>query len=1118
MANEPRTHNDYTIGWVCALSKEQTAAIAMLDERHDDLPRLPNDNNIYALGSIGGHNIVIACLPKGKLGTVSAATVAIQMINAFPAIKFGLMVGIGGGISVKVRLGDIVVGTPIGEYPGVVQWDLGKEGNEFRRTGSLNNPPSLLLGAVSRLMTEHELGGSKVSAYMNEMVTRYPPLASNYLKSESLVDIRFKAKYEHKNKNGRHATWGDADRHSEEEDEEEEEEEENSCRYCDKTQVVKRKPRSQGMLVHYGLIASGNRVIKNAMFRDKLRKDLRRDVLCVEMEAAGLMDNFPCIVIRGICDYADSHKNDDWQEHAAAMAAAFAKDLLGYVQPIDINREATAKDILDNISITVSSINENLTRTRHYLDKKEDIEILDWLTQTDYGSQQTDYLGRRQPETGEWLLASNEYQDWIKESGKTLFCPGIPGAGKTILASIVVNDLEAKFEHDPTIAVSYVYCNYKRQNEQTVENLLSSLLKQLARSHPSLPESVKKIYDKHKSRSTKPSLHEISEALRAVTAQSSRVFIVIDALDECQASDGCRSRFMPTIWEIQAETRANVLVTSRPIPEIEKQFKSMTSIEIRANKGDIRRYLRDHMSELCGFIVNELETQNKIMTTISEEADGMFLLAQLYFDSLKGKDTVRAISKALVELKTRAKSYHAADKPTKKYDTAYDHAMERIEGQLKDQATRAKQVLSWITCAKRPLTKLELQHALAVQIDEPHFDKENIPQAADFVSVCAGLVTIDEESNTVRLVHYTTQDYFVRNQGKWFPDAHLSMDFKSGYAKTDAEFQQRLQSYPLYSYAANAWGHHARKASVHPRIVSFLLQQTQVEVASQALIPRGYYITCTPMEMARLHLKGLHLTAYFGKHDVNVTDNDNRTALWWATRYGHQTVVKLLLTTDGIDPNLTDTEGLTPLHYAVRDENEAITKLLLANERYAMEKESEAMVKLLLTNERVDPNLKNATRGETPLQHGVRFEGSFKGSFEGRCEGIVKVLLTDDRVDPNVKNERGETPLHTAVYNKSEAMVRLLLANERLDFKPETFDSALLILALRARNGAILRMLFTDQRIDPSINDTTCWTRLHHDVYKKYETFKWSKTRRVSSEAQEQSEDSFCLEYTFALP
>lgn len=302
----------------------------MLDERHEDLAGPPGDRNIYALGSIGHHNIVVTCLPLGKIGTVSAATVATQMSNSFPSIKFGLMVGIGGGVPPQVRLGDVVVGTPIDQYPGVVQWDLGKENpNGFVRTGALNNPPSLLLSAISRVQSEYELEGSKIPHYLNEMALKHPSLKSNYLKSESFQDVLFRADYNHNT-----AASNPTDPYSLE-----------SCRACDKAMIVQRKPRD--MLVHYGLIASGNTVIKNAAFRDGLRRELGSNLLCVEMEAAGLMDNFPCLVIRGICDYADSHKHKVWQEHAAAVAAAYAKELLGYIQPSEIASERTAKNMLN---------------------------------------------------------------------------------------------------------------------------------------------------------------------------------------------------------------------------------------------------------------------------------------------------------------------------------------------------------------------------------------------------------------------------------------------------------------------------------------------------------------------------------------------------------------------------------------------------------------------------------------------------------------------------------------------------------------------------------------------------------------------------------------------------
>lgn len=358
-----KTHDDYAVGWICALSTELAAATAMLDQRHGDLAKPKGDKNAYTLGSIGKHNIAIACLPKGRYGTNPAATVAAQISHAFPSVKFVLMVGIGGGIPPRVRLGDVVISSPGDQFPGVVQWDMGKarEDSRFERTGTLNNPPDALLTALTALEAEHDMNGSKLPEYLDELKQKWPRMAKRYLRSDALKDVLFKADYSHVSEveTGHNASSiqidnvGDkaengADNGAEEETEEEtENEEEDGCRLCDKTKVIKRKPRRK-MRVHYGLIASGNQVIKDAVFRDKLNKSLGGNVLCVEMEAAGLMTSVPCVVIRGICDYADSHKNNMWQKHAAAVAAAVAKELLGHVQLCDIDGEPAMRNILNN--------------------------------------------------------------------------------------------------------------------------------------------------------------------------------------------------------------------------------------------------------------------------------------------------------------------------------------------------------------------------------------------------------------------------------------------------------------------------------------------------------------------------------------------------------------------------------------------------------------------------------------------------------------------------------------------------------------------------------------------------------------------------------------------------
>jgi Cdc6-like AAA superfamily ATPase len=249
--------------------------------------------------------------------------------------------------------------------------------------------------------------------------------------------------------------------------------------------------------------------------------------------------------------------------------------------------------------------------------------ILDWITAIDYAPQQHDFITRRQEETGQWLLDSAEFQAWLETDKQTLFCPGIPGAGKTILTSIVVDYLYTKFQKYSNIGIAYLYCNFRRQHEQNAEDLIASLLKQLVQERSSIPDSVKTLYSQHKGKRTRPSLDEISRTLYSVIILYSGVYIIVDALDECQLSDGCRSKFMSNIFNLQAKTRTKLFTTSRPIPDIEKEFKGCLSHEILASNEDIQRYLDGHMSQLPTFVLSRPELQEEIKTEIVKAVDGM---------------------------------------------------------------------------------------------------------------------------------------------------------------------------------------------------------------------------------------------------------------------------------------------------------------------------------------------------------------------------------------------------------------------------------------------------------------------------------------------------------------
>jgi nucleoside phosphorylase len=319
------SHDDYTVACICPMGIELAPVEAMLDEIHQNLPS-SRDKNGYTLGRMGAHNVVIAVMPE--TGNNSAATVATQLLNDFRSIRFGLLVGIGGGIPGEdendIRLGDIVVSKPTATFGGVVQFDIGKilSNGQFERTGTLGKPPAVLMTNVNKLEAQHRREGNHISEHLSTMLQKFPNMEEEYVYPGIENDQLFEASYDHKS--GK------------------------TCRLCDLSKVVDRPPRkSAAPRIHYGTIGSSNKLVKDSKTRDKLRQGL--GILCVEMEAAGLMDQFSCLVIRGICDYADSHKNKQWQPYAAATAAAYTKELLSIIPAQEIVATTKVVDVLQGM-------------------------------------------------------------------------------------------------------------------------------------------------------------------------------------------------------------------------------------------------------------------------------------------------------------------------------------------------------------------------------------------------------------------------------------------------------------------------------------------------------------------------------------------------------------------------------------------------------------------------------------------------------------------------------------------------------------------------------------------------------------------------------------------------
>jgi nucleoside phosphorylase len=322
---------EYTIGWICALPTEHTAACLFLDEEHgqpDPDHIATGDNNAYELGVMAGHKVVIAVLPQGEYGTTTAATVATDMLRSFPNIKVGLMVGVGGGAPTTnndIRLGDVVVSSPKDGRGGVYQYDYGKriQGQDFKPTGHLNQPPAIVLTAMALLASRYERKGNQIDMTVDAILERNPRLKKKYGRSE--IDKLYASDFLHPCDDD---CEGSCDTHP--------------------SNLVNRRPREEdedNPAVHFGTIASGSSLMKDAVMRDALAGE---GVLCFEMEAAGLANRFPCLVVRGICDYSDTHKNKRWQGYAAMTAAAYTKDLLKVMLPKRVESEKRLTTVLES--------------------------------------------------------------------------------------------------------------------------------------------------------------------------------------------------------------------------------------------------------------------------------------------------------------------------------------------------------------------------------------------------------------------------------------------------------------------------------------------------------------------------------------------------------------------------------------------------------------------------------------------------------------------------------------------------------------------------------------------------------------------------------------------------
>ncbi|KAK6513065.1 hypothetical protein TWF506_009228 [Arthrobotrys conoides] len=719
-------HDCYTIAWICALHIERAAAQAMLDEVHSAVRTYANDSNTYTLGSIGPHNVVIACLPNAQYGTNNAANVLTNLIRTFKSIRLGLIVGIGGGVpgKVDIRLGDIVVGIR------VMQYDLGKivEDGEIQRAAIPKIPHPLAGTAISALRSKHYLSQSCIPAILREKLGEHTKFGR-----PDLPDRLFTA-------NSRHISST------------------TNCGECDESELVPRGIRlSFDPVIHYGVVASGNQVMRSGTIRDKIAREL--DAICFEMEAAGLMDIWPCLPIRGICDYSDAHKNKEWQSYAAATAAAYARELLLMLP----NAEAPKK-----LSNTVKS-EQALSYDRRMV-------LLDSLRYEQIDSRKLD-IRSAYKKTCSWFLKHQDYQAWLDPAQLSEHCGflwirGKPGAGKSTIMKFLYNETR-KNTRDAVVA-SFFFHARGGTLEKSISGMYRSLLLQLLEGYPDLQTVFDDTELIPQNQSECPHLNVLKDLFSsAVFNLGQRPFTCfIDALDECDEQE---IRTMVQDIEDLAErstamgTPFRICFSSRHYPYIDIDRGIKLTLENQSGHShDLESYVKTRLKMGKGVLAEQLRSQ------ILQKAAGVFLWVVLVVDILN-KENSRgrlAIQKRLSELPSDLSAL-------------FKDMLQRDNENMEELLL----CVIWILYAKQPLKPDEYYHALWCGLSLKSLVDKEIPDVSEpnadatinncVTSSSKGLAEITKSKRpTVQFIHESVRDFLIKDKGlqQLWPDHGIDLE------------------------------------------------------------------------------------------------------------------------------------------------------------------------------------------------------------------------------------------------------------------------------------------------------------------------------------------------------
>ncbi|THW25332.1 purine and uridine phosphorylase [Aureobasidium pullulans] len=670
------TRAEFEVAIICALPLEASAVVDLFDEHYDDehdiYGKQEGDSNAYSTGRIGQHDIVLAHM--SGMGKSSAASVASGLRSSFTGIKLALIVGICGAVPVPspnnpIILGDVIISN------SVIEFDFGRQYPDHfeRKSGTkdtLGRPNSDIRALLNKLEVRHvrEKLGEKILqnlANLRERIdtARYPGVNQDRL---------FEATHRHMHRGeffSRDCLCSMARSHS---DPVCKKASESSCDVldCNLLAVLENPARRKRLdaeaptpLVHIGTIGSASTVMKSAEHRDLIAQ--RDNIIAFEMEGAGVWDNLPCIIIKGVCDYADSHKNKHWQDYAAATAASAAKAFLDYwtstqgprnLVTTPSRKRSYSPSIADAANVSKQVRHGSPTQRQDHVPVPIRTDQASTSLQpvpepSDLGMRQTrlDALNFEQLDarhttikkthtgTCKWLFSKSEYLDWqdeqkLHEHHGFLWIKGKPGAGKSAIMKFAYSEAQARSKN--SAVVSYFFNARGERLEKSTCGMYRSLLFQLLSKVPRLQV----VLDASNLGNDAISNTETLQSLfcLAIEKLDNRPLICfVDALDECEDSeDQVREmvNFFEDLGEHTVEKRIRFLVcfSSRHYPHI--TINKSVELILEAQQGhteDITKYIQSNLK------AGKSERVDKLKTEVQEKSQGVFLWVVLVVPMLQ---------------------------------------------------------------------------------------------------------------------------------------------------------------------------------------------------------------------------------------------------------------------------------------------------------------------------------------------------------------------------------------------------------------------------------------------------------------------------------------------------